>query len=77
MDEKAGAFIKEHKLLSAALKGIAEYSPVIVKPIAGFAYGVTHQLGYGITLPGASSQGRGLIKKQCNINKCYEGQVYR
>ncbi len=45
------------------MKGIAEYSPGIVKPIAGFAYGVANQLGYGINLPGAPSQhGHGLVK---------------
>jgi len=61
--KKAGAFIKEHKLLSSGLKGIAEYSPGIVKPIAGFAYGVANQLGYGVTLPGAPSQhGGGIVK---------------
>ncbi len=52
-----------HKLLSSGLKGVAEYAPGALKPIAGFAYGVANQLGYGVTLPGASSQhGTGLVK---------------
>ena len=61
--KKAGAYIKEHKLVSAGLKGVAEYAPGVVKPIAGFAYGVANQLGYGVTLPGAPSQhGNGIVK---------------
>jgi hypothetical protein len=61
--KNAGSFFKEHKLLSSGLKGIAEYSPGIVKPIAGFAYGVANQLGYGVMLPGAPSQhGHGIVK---------------
>ena len=61
--KKAGAYIKEHKLVSAGLKGVAEYAPGALKPIAGFAYGVANQLGYGVTLPGAPSQhGNGIVK---------------
>ena len=61
--KKAGAYIKEHKLLSSGLKGVAEYAPGALKPIAGFAYGVANQLGYGVTLPGAPSQhGNGIVK---------------
>ena len=61
--KKAGKFIKDSKLLSSGLKGVAEFAPGIVKPIAGFAYGVTNQLGYGVTLPGAPSQhGNGIVQ---------------
>ena len=61
--KKAGKFIKDKKLLSSGIRAAAPFLPSVGKPIAGFVSGVVDQLGYGVTLPGSSSQhGNGIVQ---------------
>jgi len=61
--KKASKFIKDKKLLSSGIKAAAPFLPSVGKPIAGFVSGVVDQLGYGVTLPGSSSQhGNGIVQ---------------
>jgi hypothetical protein len=60
--KKAGKFIKDNKLISVGLKSAAPFAGPIGGPIAGFLSGVAQQTGYGVTLPGDSSQhGNGVL----------------
>ncbi len=61
--KKASKFIKDKKLLSSGIKAAAPFLPSVGKPIAGFVSGVVDQLGWGVTLPGSSSQhGNGIVQ---------------
>jgi hypothetical protein len=60
--KKAGKYIKDNKLISVGLKSAAPFAGPIGGPIAGFLSGVAEQTGYGVTLPGDSSQhGNGVL----------------
>jgi hypothetical protein len=60
--KKAGKYIKDNKLISTGLKSAAPYAGPIGGPVAGFLSGVAGQIGYGVTLPGDSSQhGNGVL----------------
>ena len=55
--KNAGKYIKDKQLLSAGLKGAAQFAGPIGGPIAGFLSGVAHQAGYGLGLPGQGGNG--------------------
>lgn len=60
--KKAGKYIKDNKLISTGLKAAAPFAGPIGGPVAGFLSGVAQQTGYGVTLPGDSSQhGNGVL----------------
>ena len=60
--KKAGKYIKDNKLISVGLKSAAPYAGPIGGPVAGFLSGVAGQVGFGVTLPGDSSQhGNGVL----------------
>lgn len=60
--KKAGKYIKDNKLISVGLKTAAPFAGPIGGPVAGFLSGVAQQTGYGVTLPGDSSQhGNGVL----------------
>ena len=55
--------VKDKKLISSGIRAAAPFLPSVGKPIAGFVSGVVDQLGYGVTLPGSSSQhGNGIVQ---------------
>ena len=60
--KRAGKFIKDKKLISAGLRGVSTVVPGVLKPISAFAAGVADQLGFGVTLPGSSSQHGGSMR---------------
>ena len=55
--KNAGKYIKDKQLISAGLKGAAQFAGPIGGPIAGFLSGVAHQAGYGLGLPGQGGNG--------------------